>query len=646
MSRTSEARAATWRRLRAIVFALTSAGLCLGTPIPGLALAATPVALPVGASSTPAGLGPVLTTEVTVALRHLVGPPATAKALVPYVQGMGPAMAESLAEGAAQTHAVSSYLLADGTVTRVTNVRRAGSIATFDFYISNSSARGYTQEFLGTAVLSAGRWKLSWVTACMLVEQEGVICPGPPAGVRATVPLPYSVTAEDFLARQVPGLLRAGLLAVQPNGDLLIEDPARDQILSLSPAGILASFAGNGIQGFAGDGGPASSAEIAVEGGGGLAVAPDGRAYLADGGNCRIREVSAGVISTFAHNDALCQVAGIAVSPRGTVFVATPAYVDEVSAGGRVTRVAGAQGSTTSDRPGISPGKIVFNPGALAFDGAGNLDIWSWEPRTIFQLSPKGTIRSLGGFIYATQLAGAPDGTVLFGSHAGGLYQIKGKGVRLYNALRAQDITGLSWAPSVTFQADGVAVSGRGTVFVDNSAGNGYGDGNALVELDRSGHARVVDVRKVGGSFPAVGSVGYPAALYPRPRPAAGPQFTSCPATAGLQPFDAAATAAAKALAAHYNANGMLDLGSTDRSWWQGDFNLLGSQQDTANASVVSVHPASSDTFAAAVSTACGQELVRDSVVVDLGPSSESFAVGHLYLLDRYGHPLVYFEAS
>jgi hypothetical protein len=37
---------------------------------------------------------------------------------------------------------------------------------------------------------------------------------------------------------------------------------------------------------------------------------------------------------------------------------------------------------------------------------------------------------------------------------------------------------------------------------------------------------------------------------------------------------------------------------------------------------------------------------VRDSLVIDLVPSSESFAVGHLYFLDRHGHPLVYFEAS
>ena len=588
-----------------------------------------------------------LNSEVSAALHQLVGQPKSASALALYVQGMDAAMAEALVAGANQARATSSYLLSDGTVTKVADVRRAGPGATFDFYISNSSARGYTQEFFGTAVAAGGRWRLSWVTACMLVEQEGVVCPGPPPGVKATVPLPYSVTDEEFLARQTPGLLRPGTLAIAPNGDLLIEDTSRDQVLSLSPAGVMSSFAGNGIEGFAGDGGPASSAEIAVQGGGGLAVAPGGTTYIADGGNCRIRAVSTGgVISTFAHNSALCNVASIAVSAKGGVFVATPTYVDEVSPSGAVTRVAGAQGSTTSDRPGVSPDKIVFSPGGLAFDGAGNLDIWSWEPRTIYQLTPKGTIRSVGEPVYATQLATAPDGTVLFGSHFGGLYEVTQSGVKLYNALAPGQVPGLSWPRLTAFQADGVAVAASGEVFAVNSAGNGYGAGNALVELPPQAHARVVAVRSVGGSFPALGAPGFPGQVYPRARPASGGDLVSCPSIEGLEPFGTAAVEAARAIAAQYNSDDMLDLQDTDRSWWEGDFDLLGTQAGTGNTAVVSVGPASRDTFAAAVSASCGPELLRDSLVVDLGPSADSFAVGHLYFLDRTGHPLVYFEAS
>jgi hypothetical protein len=99
-------------------------------------------------------------------------------------------------------------------------------------------------------------------------------------------------------------------------------------------------------------------------------------------------------------------------------------------------------------------------------------------------------------------------------------------------------------------------------------------------------------------------------------------------------------------MAPGYNSDDMLDLQDTDRSWWKGDFGLLDSQAGTGNTAVVSLLPASRDTFARAVSASCGAELVRDSLVVELEPSSDSFAVGHLYFLDRRGHPLVYFEAS
>ena len=641
VSRFARASLATRRRPPQLLAGLASVGLWLGAAIPLVPAGSIRLALAVR------GVGPPLSSEIVAALRHLVGPPKGAQALAPYVQRMGPAMAEALAEGASQADATSSYLLADGTVTEVAHIRRERDVATFDFYISNSSARGYTQEFFGTAVPSAGRWVLSWVTVCMLVEQEGVLCPGPPPGVEATVPLPYSVTDEEFVARQTPGLIRPGVLATGPRGDLLIEDTSRDQVLSLSPTGTLSSFAGNGVEGFAGDGGAASSAEIAVQGGGGLAVAPNGTTYIADGGNCRIRTVSTeGDISTFAHSPGLCNVAGIAVSAKGAVYVATPSYVEEVSPDGVLTRVAGAQGSVTSDHPGVSPSQIVFNPGSLAFDGVGNLDIWSWEPRTIYQLTPKGTIRSVGEPVYATQLATAPDGTVLFGSHFGGLYEVTQSGVKLYNALAPGQVPGLSWPRLTAFQADGVAVGASGEVFAVNSAGNGYGAGNALVELPPQAHARVVAVRSVGGSFPALGAPGFPGQVYPRARPASGGDLVSCPSIEGLEPFGTAAVEAARAIAAQYNSDDMLDLQDTDRSWWEGDFDLLGTQAGTGNTAVVSVGPASRDTFAAAVSASCGPELLRDSLVVDLGPSADSFAVGHLYFLDRTGHPLVYFEAS
>jgi hypothetical protein len=89
------------------------------------------------------------------------------------------------------------------------------------------------------------------------------------------------------------------------------------------------------------------------------------------------------------------------------------------------------------------------------------------------------------------------------------------------------------------------------------------------------------------------------------------------------------------------------DMRASDRSWWAG---LFASWADPDYAlgrhSVVSVQPADKDTFAAAVDQACGRVLLDESLVVDVGPSDDSYQVSHLYFLDRDGHPLVYFQYS
>ena len=53
-------------------------------------------------------------------------------------------------------------------------------------------------------------------------------------------------------------------LAVAPDGTLYVLDTGRDQILRRLPSGRFQVFAGNGTSGFSGDGGPATSARIAI----------------------------------------------------------------------------------------------------------------------------------------------------------------------------------------------------------------------------------------------------------------------------------------------------------------------------------------------------------------------------------------------
>ena len=105
-----------------------------------------------------------------------------------------------------------------------------------------------------------------------------------PANAQSSVPLP---------------LLPNGI-AYDATGNLYFADTNRHQVYESSLAGVLTVVAGSGVQGFAGDGGPATNAQLSSPQG--VAVGPDGTLYIADTGNHRIRAVFAGQITTLAGN--------------------------------------------------------------------------------------------------------------------------------------------------------------------------------------------------------------------------------------------------------------------------------------------------------------------------------------------------------
>lgn len=177
--------------------------------------------------------------------------------------------------------------------------------------------------------------------------------------------------------------------------------------------------------------------------------------------------------------------------------------------------------------------------------------------------------------------------------------------------------------------------------------GNGAGDGTALVGIEPNGSAHVVPVRTpLVGTLPKLGAPGFPTSIYPATIPARGRSLSACPSLQGLRPFTPAATAAAKVIATGYNSSFSSNLVNSDRSWWQGAFEQLQGGGNRGQHTVTSVQVASKDSFSATVADACGDNLLQDSIVVDIGGSGYSSEVSHLYFLDRHGHPLVYFQAS
>jgi len=93
-------------------------------------------------------------------------------------------------------------------------------------------------------------------------------------------------------------------LAVSPDGAIIIADTFNNRIRRLDPVtNIITTLAGNGEEGFDGDGGPAAKAQLMQPSG--VVIGEDGSIYIADTYNNRIRRVDpqSGIISTLAGTD-------------------------------------------------------------------------------------------------------------------------------------------------------------------------------------------------------------------------------------------------------------------------------------------------------------------------------------------------------
>jgi sugar lactone lactonase YvrE len=113
-------------------------------------------------------------------------------------------------------------------------------------------------------------------------------------------------------------------VAVDAFGNLFIADRGNDVIRKVGTNGIITTVAGNGTYGYSGDGGSAIKAEFSSPTG--VAVDASGDLFIADSGNFRIREVGTnGIISTLVATEGISQTpTGVAVDAVGHLFIADP----------------------------------------------------------------------------------------------------------------------------------------------------------------------------------------------------------------------------------------------------------------------------------------------------------------------------------
>jgi trimeric autotransporter adhesin len=182
-------------------------------------------------------------------------------------------------------------------------------------------------------------------------------------------------------------------VAVDTGGNIYIVDYSNDRIRKVTAStSKISTVAGNGTEGYSGDGGAATSAELTWPEG--VAVDTAGNIYIADCGNNRIRKVTAstGIISTVAGNGTrgysgdggaatsakLYCPYGMAVDTSGNIYIADTynSVIRKVTAStGDISTVAGTGTAGYSGDGGAATSAELNGPVAVAMDAAGNIYI-------------------------------------------------------------------------------------------------------------------------------------------------------------------------------------------------------------------------------------------------------------------------------
>jgi uncharacterized protein (TIGR03437 family) len=184
---------------------------------------------------------------------------------------------------------------------------------------------------------------------------------------------------------------------VDSAGNFYIAENARIRKVS---NGVIATVAGNGILGFSGDNGLATSAQIID---GGIALDSAGNLYIADINNYRVRKISNGVITTVAGDGIpgfsgdngpatsaqLASPGGVAVDSAGNLYIADEGNnrIRKVS-GGVITTIAGNGTYGYSGDGGPATSAQLSQPGYIAIDSAGDIYIADGQNGTIRVLTP------------------------------------------------------------------------------------------------------------------------------------------------------------------------------------------------------------------------------------------------------------------
>lgn len=286
--------------------------------------------------------------------------------------------------------------------------------------------------------------QLGPVTLFGVLIQPGYIATVAGSGTASSDPT--TACAETGAATSAELNFPAGI-ALDSSGNLYIADRANHCIRRVDSTGQISTVAGDGTQGFSGDGGPATSAELNLPSS--VAVDSTGNLYIADFGNQAVRRVDAStqVITTVAGSGVfgfsgdngpayaamLANPSGVAVN-SGNLFIAD-------TLNDRIREVTGPAAPAVS----LSPPSVSFGDQLIATEsqsskvtlsntGGAPLNLSSFVFTTDFGLAPNTTCPTNSSLpagqscdimiVFKPSFAGVEEGTLTIFDDAPGQPQI------------------------------------------------------------------------------------------------------------------------------------------------------------------------------------------------------------------------------
>lgn len=216
-----------------------------------------------------------------------------------------------------------------------------------------------------------------------------------------------------------------GGVAVDTSGNVYVALHSSHMVVKVDASGNMTRIAGTGVYGFSGDGGPATSAQLAFPQG--LLFDKSGNLYIQDGGNQRVRMVSGGTISTVPGTEGLLGVTegiyfgqttglnylptlssltllpGMAIDSKGALYVSDTINNRVFKVAGGVANVCAGTGEPGwSGDGGLATSGQLDNPFGLAVDSSDDLFIADTHNNRIRE------ILATNSYIYTISGTGTP----------------------------------------------------------------------------------------------------------------------------------------------------------------------------------------------------------------------------------------------